>query len=327
MAPTTAPRQRSVARRATAWRDPACSPAWRPGSGAVLCHVASSWSHRHWQRQHHRHRHRLRQQQYQQHQFDLRSFPRRVALRQLIAHRAARAAPAAQLPHIRNHIRIHLIPASIRRRLRSTEKVSTSLNRDVFKANPQSILQPTPRRTSSMCPCLELCAKSSHLVELCAPCSFPRSPAARRPQAAPAAVAAPAPPPAPRSMLHLRSRHTLRRRHAHVPRWRRRRATRSRSFRTRIHRTTRSPTASTFARTSHPMSTFPSPSTIPIARKPRRPSSIWAPLWPWALLVALSSLLRSSPRLSSWSEGECASLFFFLLNHLRLNNKVQLYFS
>lgn len=179
-----------------------------------------------------------------------------------------------------------------------------------------------------MCPCLELSAKSSHLVALCDPCSFPRNPAARRPQAASAAAAAPVHPPAPHSMLHHRSRHTLRRRHAHVPRWRRRHATRSRSYKTRIRRITRSPTASTFARTSRPMSMFPSPSTIPIARRPRRPSSIWAPLWLWVLLVALSSLLRSSPRLSSWSEGECALFLFcfFLINHLRLNDIAQLCF-
>lgn len=129
MAPTTAPKQRSVARLATAWRGPACSPAWQQVSGAVHCHVASSWSHRHWQHQHHHHRHRPRQQQYQQHQYDLRSFPLRVALRQLIAHRAAQAAPAAQLPHIPNHIRIPLIPASIRRRWRSTEKVSNRIQK------------------------------------------------------------------------------------------------------------------------------------------------------------------------------------------------------
>lgn len=166
-----------------------------------------------------------------------------------------------------------------------------------------------------MCPCLELYAKSSHHVAPCDPCSFPRSQAARLQQAAPVAAAA-APirlRPARHSMQHLRSPHTLRRHHAHDPHWRRRHATRSRSSRTRIHRTTRSPTASTYARTNRPMSTFHSPSTIPIARRPRRPSSIWAPLWPWVLSVALSFWLRLSPPSSSWSEGECAATCLFFL--------------
>lgn len=167
-----------------------------------------------------------------------------------------------------------------------------------------------------MCLCRVRCAKSSHHVALCVPCSFPRSQTARRPQAAPpAAAAAPFHPrPAPHSMLlRLQSNPRMHRHHhAHVPHWRQRHATHSRSSRTRIRRTTRSPTASTFARINRPMSMSPSPSIIPIARRPRRPSSIWAPLWLWVPLVALSFWLRLSPPSSSWSEGECYRTLFYL---------------
>lgn len=125
MAPTMAPRRRSVARLDTAWRDHACSPAWRQASGAVRCHVASSWNHRHWphQQHHHRHRHRLCQHQ---RQHDPRSRPAQVVHHQPIVRRAAPAAPAALQPAIR----IHRIPASIRRRWRSTEKVRESRERE-----------------------------------------------------------------------------------------------------------------------------------------------------------------------------------------------------
>lgn len=168
-----------------------------------------------------------------------------------------------------------------------------------------------------MCLFLALYAKSSHHVALCVPCSFPRSQTARRPQAAPpvAAAAAPFPPrPAPphSMLLRLQSPPMRRHHHAHVPHWRQRHATHSRSSRTRIRRTMRSPTASTFARINRPMSTCPSPSTIRIARRPRRPSSIWAPLWPWVPLVVLSFWLRLSPPSSSWSEGECYRTLSYL---------------
>lgn len=122
-APTTARRQRSVARPATAWRDPVYSPAWQQVSGAVRCHVASSWNHRHWPHQqlHHRHRPRPCRHLYRH---DPRSRPAPVVRHLPIVRRAARAAPAALQPLIRIHMRIRRIPASIRRKWRSTENVS-----------------------------------------------------------------------------------------------------------------------------------------------------------------------------------------------------------
>lgn len=78
--------------------------------------------------------------------------------------------------------------------------------------------------------------------------------------------------------------------------WRQPRGIHSRSSPIRIRKTTRSPTVSTSSRTSRPMSTCPSPSIIPTARRPRRPNLIWAPSLLWALLVVSSSWPPSSQR-------------------------------
>lgn len=156
-----------------------------------------------------------------------------------------------------------------------------------------------------MCRCRALCAKSFRPAAPFDPCSYPRSPAARhRPATAPApapARAAAAPP----NMRLGPCPPTPRRRRVLDPRWRRPRGIRSRSSSTRIRRTMRLRTASTFDRINRPMSTFRLPSTILIARRPKRPSSIWEQLWLWVPLVVSFSWLLSSRRSSSWSEGEC----------------------
>lgn len=155
-----------------------------------------------------------------------------------------------------------------------------------------------------MCRCRVLCAKSFRPGAPFDPYSYPRSPAARHPPAtAPAAPARAAA--APPNMRLDPCPPTPRRRRVLDPRWRRPRGIRSKSSSTRIRRTMRLPTASTFARINRPMSTFRLPSTIPIARRPKRPSSILERLWLWVPLVASFFWLLSSRRLSSWSEGEC----------------------
>lgn len=144
----------------------------------------------------------------------------------------------------------------------------------------------------SLCPALS--GRSSHHAALSVPCSYPRSRAAAHRQRRQCLR-----PPSTYLSLRRCPPPMPRRRRAAVPAalpWRRPRRIPSRSLPTRIHRTMRSPTASTSSKINHRMSTFRLPSTIPIARRPRRPSSIWAPLWLWALSVASFSWPPSSQR-------------------------------